>query len=146
MGVTRARVYQLLEDCAKVMDVRWPAGEYLLAAVSAKLKLGRQAGGRPETVPGNARSVLPGQSAALGMDGDVHPEAPIPNGVNPPEELSALAERVRSTSKPWTQCGNLSPAKGVVRREAFDRCIQKPFARLKSAPLHDCDSGRATLA
>jgi hypothetical protein len=26
MGVTRARVYQLLEDCAKVMEVRWPEG------------------------------------------------------------------------------------------------------------------------
>src|SRR5207247_3775582 len=26
IGVTRARVYQLLEDCAKVMDVRWPEG------------------------------------------------------------------------------------------------------------------------
>lgn len=26
MGVTRARVYQLLEDCAKVMAVRWPEG------------------------------------------------------------------------------------------------------------------------
>lgn len=26
MGVTRARVYQLLEDCSKVMSVRWPEG------------------------------------------------------------------------------------------------------------------------
>ncbi|MCA9185819.1 MAG: hypothetical protein R3E01_08615 [Pirellulaceae bacterium] len=26
MGVTRARIYQLLEDCAKVMEVRWPEG------------------------------------------------------------------------------------------------------------------------
>ena len=26
MGVTRARVYQLLEDCAKVIEIRWPDG------------------------------------------------------------------------------------------------------------------------
>ena len=26
LGVTRARVYQLLDDCAKVMNVRWPLG------------------------------------------------------------------------------------------------------------------------
>jgi hypothetical protein len=31
MGVTRARVYQLLEECSKVMTVRWAEGEYLLA-------------------------------------------------------------------------------------------------------------------
>jgi hypothetical protein len=33
MGVTRARVYQLLEDCSKVMAVRWPEGEHLLAGL-----------------------------------------------------------------------------------------------------------------
>jgi hypothetical protein len=37
MGVTRARVYQLLEDCSRVMDVRWPEGQMLLAQLSAKL-------------------------------------------------------------------------------------------------------------
>ena len=26
LGVTRARIYQLLEDCGKVMHVRWPEG------------------------------------------------------------------------------------------------------------------------
>jgi hypothetical protein len=34
MGVTRARVYQLLEDCAKVMDVRWPEGRWLLTPLA----------------------------------------------------------------------------------------------------------------
>ena len=37
MGLTRARVYQLLEECAKVMAVRWPEGEQQLAALGAKL-------------------------------------------------------------------------------------------------------------
>jgi hypothetical protein len=36
IGVTRARVYQLLEDCAKVMDVRWPEGRWLLAPLAAR--------------------------------------------------------------------------------------------------------------
>ena len=35
LGVTRARVYQLLEDCGKVMDVRWPEGRWLLAPLLA---------------------------------------------------------------------------------------------------------------
>ncbi len=26
MGVTRARIYQLLEECGKIMAVRWPEG------------------------------------------------------------------------------------------------------------------------
>ncbi len=38
LGVTRARVYQLLEDCAKVMDVRWPEGERQFAALLAKIQ------------------------------------------------------------------------------------------------------------
>ncbi|MGD9723291.1 MAG: hypothetical protein AB7O59_18340 [Pirellulales bacterium] len=36
MGVTRARVYQLLEDCSRVMSVRWPEGQQLLAQLDAK--------------------------------------------------------------------------------------------------------------
>ena len=38
MGVTRARVYQLLEDCARVMEVRWPEGKSLLAKLTAKFR------------------------------------------------------------------------------------------------------------
>lgn len=38
MGVTRARVYQLLEDCGRVMEVRWPDGEQLLAKLDAKFR------------------------------------------------------------------------------------------------------------
>jgi hypothetical protein len=37
MGVTRARVYQLLEECSRVMEVRWPEGAHLLAKLEAKL-------------------------------------------------------------------------------------------------------------
>jgi hypothetical protein len=36
IGVTRARVYQLLEDCAKVMEVRWPEGRWLLAPLASR--------------------------------------------------------------------------------------------------------------
>lgn len=36
MGVTRARVYQLLEDCAKVMEMRWPEGRWLLAPLATR--------------------------------------------------------------------------------------------------------------
>ena len=38
MGVTRARVYQLLEDCSRVMEVRWPEGHQLLAQLEAKFQ------------------------------------------------------------------------------------------------------------
>ncbi len=36
MGVTRARVYQLLEDCGRVMEVRWPDGKHQLAQLEAR--------------------------------------------------------------------------------------------------------------
>ncbi len=38
LGVTRARVYQLLEDCGRVMEVRWPQGRWLLAPLHAKAR------------------------------------------------------------------------------------------------------------
>jgi hypothetical protein len=38
LDVTRARVYQLLEDCAKVMRVRWPEGRAQLYALIEKLR------------------------------------------------------------------------------------------------------------
>jgi hypothetical protein len=38
MEVTRARVYQLLEDCSRVMAVRWPEGQQLLAQLDAKFQ------------------------------------------------------------------------------------------------------------
>lgn len=36
MGVTRARIYQLLDDCSKVFDVRWPEGKLQLDALADK--------------------------------------------------------------------------------------------------------------
>jgi hypothetical protein len=37
LGVTRARVYQLLETCAEIMSVRWPEGEKLFLRLLQKL-------------------------------------------------------------------------------------------------------------
>jgi hypothetical protein len=34
--VTRARVYQLLDDCSKVFEVRWPEGKLQLEALARK--------------------------------------------------------------------------------------------------------------
>jgi len=45
LGVTRARVYQLLEDCAKAMDVRWPEGRWLLAPLTTRF-----GSSRPEAI------------------------------------------------------------------------------------------------
>lgn len=38
LGVTRARIYQLLEDCQKIMSVRWPEGRMLLDSLCKKLE------------------------------------------------------------------------------------------------------------
>lgn len=37
LGVTRARVYQLLEECGKMIQIRWPEGREKLAQLSAYL-------------------------------------------------------------------------------------------------------------
>lgn len=36
MGVTRARIYQLLDDCHKILEVRWPNGRTLLDRMTAQ--------------------------------------------------------------------------------------------------------------
>lgn len=37
LNLTRARIYQMLEDCSIAMRVRWPEGEWLLAALEPKM-------------------------------------------------------------------------------------------------------------
>lgn len=39
LNVTRARVYQLLETCSKIMDVRWPEGRVALTFYSERFRL-----------------------------------------------------------------------------------------------------------
>lgn len=39
LGITRARVYQLLEDCGKIMAVRWPEGESIVRRLAVRLSL-----------------------------------------------------------------------------------------------------------
>ena len=38
IGVTRARIYQLLDECNKVMAVRWPEGHALIGALDKRFK------------------------------------------------------------------------------------------------------------
>jgi hypothetical protein len=57
MGVTRARVYQLLDDCAKVAEVRWPEGKALLAALASHLDQ-QQADSRSIALVGALREIL----------------------------------------------------------------------------------------
>jgi hypothetical protein len=47
MSVTRARVYQLLEECSRVMAVRWPEGQQYLAQLDARF----HAEGTPQDDP-----------------------------------------------------------------------------------------------
>jgi hypothetical protein len=42
LGVTRARVYQLLDDCAQVMAVRWPEGAGAVNGLVEKLARGTE--------------------------------------------------------------------------------------------------------
>jgi hypothetical protein len=67
MGVTRARVYQLLEDCAKVMEVRWPEGRWLMAPLATRFGTSQ-----PETiglVHGIIDLFFPPEKSAVGTSG-----------------------------------------------------------------------------
>jgi hypothetical protein len=45
MGITRARVYQLLEHCQRVMQIRWPEGRSRLSELNARFS--KPMGNRP---------------------------------------------------------------------------------------------------
>ncbi len=38
MKVTRARIYQLLEQCQLAMDLRWPHGRFLLQLLASRVE------------------------------------------------------------------------------------------------------------
>jgi hypothetical protein len=38
LGVTRARIYQLLETCGDVMRIRWPAGRWMFKLLTEQLE------------------------------------------------------------------------------------------------------------
>ena len=42
MRVTRARVYQLLEECDRIMDIRWPEGRRFFQVLGERFKLDRR--------------------------------------------------------------------------------------------------------
>ena len=66
MGVTRARVYQLLEDCSRVMDVPLARGRILFRP-DRRSSAGRQHVGRcAAAVPRDPRALLPRQEPLVG--------------------------------------------------------------------------------
>ncbi len=73
IGVTRARIYQLLEDCAKVMDVRWPEGRWLLGPLATRF-----GSSDPETI-GLVHGIIdlfypPERPVAIASDESASPE------------------------------------------------------------------------
>jgi hypothetical protein len=63
MGVTRARVYQLLEDCNKVMAVRWPEGRFHLRILRAHLEAPEAEAGALALVRGLIDLFFPSEEA-----------------------------------------------------------------------------------
>ena len=63
MGLTRARVYQLLNEINDIMAVRWPTGRHQVYELREKLASEAEADGpaaRPAAVLCGGRVVLPG--------------------------------------------------------------------------------------
>ncbi|HEX4000627.1 MAG TPA: hypothetical protein VHX65_18915 [Pirellulales bacterium] len=65
MGVTRARVYQLLENCAMAMDVRWPEGGPRLRLLERHLATRSATADRIELLRATIELVYPDQTATV---------------------------------------------------------------------------------
>ena len=70
MGVTRARVYQLLDDCSKVMNVRWPEGEQRLVRLAEHLKEQQGDASDLETLDAASELLFPKKYAHLMDEGE----------------------------------------------------------------------------
>ena len=70
MGVTRARVYQLLDDCSKVMNVRWPEGEQRLIRLAQHLKEQQGNASDLETLDAASELLFPKKYAHLMEEGE----------------------------------------------------------------------------
>jgi hypothetical protein len=68
MGVTRARVYQLLEDCSRVMEVRWPEGQQLLAQLDARYQDDTASNDDPRLFRATYELFFPGKYAIADED------------------------------------------------------------------------------
>lgn len=64
LDVTRARVYQLLEDCAKVMKVRWPEGRQHLGSLLEKVRREADTREAVELLLGTIELFFPSKDAA----------------------------------------------------------------------------------
>jgi hypothetical protein len=70
LGVTRARVYQLLDECNRVMNVRWPEGGWLLAVLGEKMHTGGAEASALQMVDALSGLFFPNQSElAKSLDG-----------------------------------------------------------------------------
>lgn len=61
--VTRARIYQLLEDCSAVMNVRWPEGQELLNRLTARTRSESPHGSEPSLLTTTVELFYPGKKA-----------------------------------------------------------------------------------
>ncbi len=68
LGVTRARVYQLLDDCGKVMSVRWPEGKSLLARLTSHYSPLEQRQGQLRLFFGLCEICFPEKQGAVGNE------------------------------------------------------------------------------
>ena len=59
LGVTRARVYQLLEQCAMAMEVRWPEGRSQLVALLEKVSSDSTDDAKPELLDSVVELMFP---------------------------------------------------------------------------------------
>ncbi len=71
MSVTRARVYQLLEECGKVMAVRWPEGKYLLMPLAERFQ--KAGGAAAELFRATVDLFYPGAPGSLPLVPDSMP-------------------------------------------------------------------------
>ena len=90
LGVTRARIYQLLEMCGEIMSVRWPEGDELLrrlgqklgAFPNAKTQISQLRAVRDLVYPRSDRSATSNQ-AALHPQSKERPEQPVDHAADP---------------------------------------------------------------
>ena len=143
LGVTRARVYQLLDDCGKVMSVRWPEGKMLLARLTSHYSPMEQGQGQLRLFFGLCEICFPEkQSGLAGSDillaaGATHNPRNLPSTSGSSSSTPRAADAVEEAK---STTNSLSPPMSAGSQLSVANSSEKP------SPLGVGESTRITIS
>jgi hypothetical protein len=112
LGVTRARVYQLLDTCSAIMNVRWPAGRWALQGFIDQLRM-RQPDADVTPIVAVCNLCYPDPEFAddlIATEETIHPEDGSSSRIGSSAEAQSSSNEPGSDSDPSSEASRYADA------------------------------------